>query len=69
MRIHPRPFREETGLDFMLFRNRLGARKYRKTRSRDPEKREILLRLALARIRERERDDYIPVGPRCRRLR
>ncbi len=42
--------------------------RYRKTRERDPEERRLLMELALERIREAERTDYIPIGFRGRRL-
>jgi hypothetical protein len=53
----------------LLLRDRLGLRKYRKTAKRDPEKRELLLELALKKIKKAERDNYISVGFRKRRVR
>jgi hypothetical protein len=53
----------------LLLRGRLGLRKYRKTAKRDPEKRELLLKLALKKIEKAERDNYISVGFRKRRVR
>jgi hypothetical protein len=53
----------------LLLRDRLGLRKYRKTVKRDPEKRELLLELALKKIEKVDRDNYISVGFRKRRVR
>jgi hemerythrin superfamily protein len=52
----------------LLLRDRLGLRRYRKTAKRDPEKRELLLKLALNKIEKAERDNYISVGFRRRRV-
>jgi hypothetical protein len=55
--------------EMLLLRDRLGLRKYRKTAKRDPEKRELLLKLALKKIEKAERDNYISLGFRKRRVR
>jgi hypothetical protein len=52
----------------MFLRRESGRYRYIKTRERDPEKRRILIDLALARIREVELTDFILVGPKRRRL-
>jgi len=53
----------------LLLRDRLGLRKFKKTAKRDPEKKELLLQLALKKIEKAERDNFIPVGFRKRRVR
>jgi hypothetical protein len=53
----------------LLLRDRLGLRKYKKTAKRDPEKKELLLKLALKKIEKAERDNFIPIGFRKRRVR
>ncbi len=56
-------------LEMLLLRDRLGLRRYRKTAQRDPEKKKLLLELALKKIARAEQSDYIPVGfRRCRVL-
>jgi len=55
--------------EMLLLRDRLGLRKYRKTAKRDPEKRDLLLELALKKIEKAERDNYISLGFRKRRVR
>lgn len=61
-------FPKTSRVDFLLLRDRLGISKYRKTRERNPEKRKILLELALSKIRKAEKNDYIPQGFRKRRV-
>ncbi len=58
-----------SSLEMLLLRDRLGLKRYRKTARRDPEKKKILLELALKRIMKAERSDYIPLGFRKRRVR
>jgi hypothetical protein len=53
----------------LLLRDRLGLRRFRKTAARDPEKRELLLELALEKIEKAERGNYTLLGPRKRRVR
>jgi hypothetical protein len=54
--------------DMRLLRERLGLAKYRKTSPRDPAKKDILLELALRKIRKAEIGNFIPVGFRKRRV-
>ena len=55
--------------EMLLLRDRLGLQRFKKTAKRDPEKRELLLELALKRIEKAERDNFIQVGFRRRRVR
>ncbi len=68
MPIRRRRFSDESPIPRLLERERLAMGRYRKTRERDPEERRLLLELALERIREAERTDYLPVGFRRRRV-
>ncbi len=68
MVIRRKPFTDESPVAFLVARERLALGRYRKERARDPEKRRLLLELALARIREIEQTDYLAVGFRRRRL-
>jgi hypothetical protein len=52
----------------LLLRDRLGYKRYRKTAKRDPEKRKLLLEMALERIAKAERGNFTLVGPRRRRV-
>jgi hypothetical protein len=66
--IRRKKYTDESALSNLLARERLGFGRYRKIRDRDPEKRRVLVELALERIRETERSDYIPIGFRRRRV-
>ncbi len=63
-----RKFEEGSPIEFLLLRERLGMDRYRKRLKRDDKKRELLLRLGLKRIEEREKEDFIPLGFRRRRV-
>jgi hypothetical protein len=58
-----------SSLEMLLLRDRMGLKRYRKTARRDPEKKKLLLELAMKRITKAEQSDYIPVGFRKRRVR
>lgn len=60
--------RRTSSVEMLLLRDRLGYKRYRKTAKRDPEKRELLLGLALKRIEKAERGNYIVIGPRRRKV-
>lgn len=68
MRERIRKYEEGSPVEFLLLRERLGIRRYRKTRRRDEEERKILLELGLKKIEEKERNDFIPLGYRRRRV-
>jgi hypothetical protein len=61
-------YKEISPLEMLLLRQDLGIKRYRKSVKRDEEKRKILLELALKKIEEKEKDDFILVGYRRRRL-
>ena len=68
MRTCRRPYSEEPAAITLLDRERLGLGRYLKVAERDPEKRRVLIELALEKMREAERTDYRQVGFRRRRL-
>ena len=61
-------FEEGSPVEFLLLREQLGMKRYRKGSKRDEEKRKILLELGLKRIEEKEKDDFIPLGYRRRKV-
>lgn len=63
-----RTFEEISPLEARLERQRLVIGRYVKSAPRDPEKRRILLELAIERARMAEQDDYLRVGFRKRRV-
>jgi hypothetical protein len=58
-----------SSIEMLLLRDRLGLARYRKTDKRDPEKRKLLLELALEKIEKAERGNYALLGSRKRRVR
>ncbi len=61
-------FEDLSPIEFLLLREKLGIKRYRKTRKRDEEERKILLKLNLEKIKEKEKDDFILLGFRRRRV-
>jgi len=57
-------FEDIRPVEFLLLREKLGLKRYKKTTKRDEEGRRILLELALKKIEEKEKDDFIPLGYR-----
>lgn len=64
----PQDRASSSSVEMLLLRDRLGLGRFRKSARRDPEKSQILLKLALDRIKKAERDNFIPMGPRKRRF-
>ena len=63
-----RKYEEGSPVEFLLLREQLGMKRYRKRSKRDEEKREILLELGLKKIEEKEKDDFILIGYRRRKV-
>lgn len=61
-------FREESIAETLRWRELRGGRRYVKAAPRDPEKRDLLIRLALATMVCREQHDYLVEGYRRRRV-
>jgi len=68
MKTRIKKFDEASPVELLLLRNKLGLGRYIKTGKRDDEKRKLLLEIALKKIEEKEKDDFIPVGFRRRRM-
>lgn len=68
MKMRIKKFEEGSPLEFLLLRERLGLKRYRKMMKRDKEKREILIDLGLKNIQEKEKNDYILIGYRRRKV-
>ena len=66
MKKRVKKYEETSPVEFLLLREKLGMKRYRKTAKRDEEKRKILLDLGLKKIEEKEKDDFIPLGYRRR---
>lgn len=68
MKLRKRKFRDISPLAFLLLRDELGFRRYQKQVPRGEEEKEILMDLAVKKIAEKEKDDFIPEGFRKRRV-
>ena len=68
MKVRVKKYEDVSPVEFLVLRDRLGLKRYRKSNKRDKEEREILLDLGLKKMEEKEKDDFIPVGYRRRRL-
>jgi len=63
-----RKFEEGSPVEFLLLREQLGMKRYRKRLQRDEEKRKVLLELGLKKIEEKEKEDFILLGYRRRKV-
>jgi len=68
MKARKRKYEEISPVDFLLLREKLGIRRFRKNVKRDEEERKILLDLGLKKIEEKEKDDFISTGYRKRKV-
>lgn len=68
MKLRTKKYKDISPVDFLVLKDRLGFGKYRKRIKRDKEEREILIDLGLKKIKEEEKNNFIPVGDRRRRL-
>jgi hypothetical protein len=65
----PQGRKTASSTEMLVLRDRMGLGRYRKTAKRDPEKSALLVQLALRKIEKAERDNFLPVGFRRRRVR
>jgi hypothetical protein len=68
MKVRIKKFEERSPVEFLLLREKLGLKRYRKSLKRDKEEREILIDLGLKKIKEKEKDDFIPISYRRRKV-
>lgn len=68
MKIKTKKFEDISPVEFLILRDTLGIKRYRKRNKRDTEERKILLELGLKKIEEKEKDDFIPVGYKRRKI-
>jgi len=68
MKARKKKYEEVSPVDFLLLRDQLGLKRYRKNVKRDEEERKILLDLGLKKIEEKEKDDFISTGYRRRKV-
>jgi hypothetical protein len=68
MKARIKKYEEGSPVEFLLLREQLGMKRYRKRLKRDEEKKKILLDLGLKKIEEKEKDDFFPLGYRRRKV-
>lgn len=68
MKVRMKKYEDVSPVDILVLRDKLGFGKYRKRAKRDEEERKILIGLGLKKIEDKERDDFIPMGYRKRRV-
>jgi hypothetical protein len=68
MKLRIKKYEEGSPVEFLLLREQLGMGRYRKRSKRYEEKRKILMELALKKIEEKEKHDFILVGYRRRKV-
>jgi len=68
MKRRARTYEEQSPLELLLLREKLGLKRYRKILGRDEEKRQILLQLGLKKIEESEKNDFLPLGFKRRKV-
>ena len=68
MKARKKGYEDISSVEFLILRDALGLGRYRKSTKREKEERSILLDLALKKIEEKEKEDFIPLGKRRRRL-
>ena len=68
MRERRQKYQDRSPVDFLLLRDKLGLRRYRKQKKRDEEERRILIDLGLKKIQESEKEDFILIEYKRRKL-
>lgn len=68
MREKRRKYEDRSAVDFLLLRDKLGLKRYRKQKKRDEEERRILIDLGLKKIRESEKEDFILIEYKRRKI-
>ncbi len=68
MKLRIKKYEEGSPVEFLLLRQQLRMGRYRKCSKRDEGKRKILLELGFKKIKEKEKDDFILVGYRRRKV-
>lgn len=63
-----RKYEEINPIEILLLRESLGLNKFIKRGKRDRLKKEILLRIALKKIEESEKDNFVKIGERIRKV-
>lgn len=68
MKSKTKKYEDRSPTEFLVLRDKLGLKRYRKTMKRDDEKLKILLSLWLKKMEEKEKEDFVLLGYRRRKL-
>jgi len=68
MKARKKKYEEISPVDFLLLRDQLGLKRYRKSVKRDGEEKKILLDLGLKKMEEKEKEDFILLSYRRRKV-
>ncbi|GBD97897.1 MAG TPA: hypothetical protein ENG83_14865 [Nitrospirae bacterium] len=68
MKIRIKKYKDLSPVDSLVLRERLGLKRYRKMAARNADKKSTLMYLALNKIEEKEKDDFIVLGYRRRKV-
>ncbi len=68
MKEKKRKYEDRSAVEFLLLRDKLGFKRYRKQKERDEEERQILIDLGLKKIKEKEDKDFILIDYKRRKL-
>ncbi|MBM4146561.1 MAG: hypothetical protein FJ240_09890 [Nitrospira sp.] len=68
MKIRRKKYEDISPVEFLVLRDKMGLKRYRKTVKRDEEERKILFELGIKKIEEKEKDDFILLGYRRRKV-
>jgi hypothetical protein len=68
MKTKKRKFKDQSPVEVLLLRDKLGLKRYIKQSKRDEQERKVLLELGLKKIRERDKTDFVHIGYRKRRF-
>ncbi len=68
MKVRIKKYEEGSPVEFLLLREKLGMKRYRKRLRRNEEKKKILLDLGLKKIEEKEKEDFFILGYRRRKV-
>jgi hypothetical protein len=68
MKVRIKKIEERSPVEFLLLREKLGLKRYRKSVKRDKEKKKILIDLGLKKIEEKEKDDFTLISYRRRKV-
>jgi len=68
MKVRVKKYEERSPVEGLLLREQFGMKKYRKGMKRSKDKKDLLIDMALKKIEEKEKDDFILMDYRKRKV-